>query len=261
MVGKLFLQNRLLPVDSVSLARLVTDMTSPQRDFYDPFPNENIDHTAVIHNDVFEVAARDQARSVGSQLTELLDLYKNRSNVQSTAVDAISAIAYELRQWDALFKRACLLPTTRKWMEDAIEEGKPVYFIVGFRTYMNPSAAELGKSSTSLTAEAQVPVSTVVSANLPGVDVGTALDPGVSWGNHRSTTLVRKFHAEGEMVYAVQYCRVKFKWYSSRKIEKSSLGPTKWKVHWGVRALEEPEDDDTVQAELSDDLYGESDLS
>jgi hypothetical protein len=254
MRGKLILQNHLLPVESVSLARLITDIQSPQRNFHDPFPNSQLDHTTVIQNDVLEVGVKDQTASAGAHFTDLLNLYRSTENAHGTGVSAVASTAYELRQWEVLFKSACVLPGTRRWMEDSIEAGKSIFFIVGFKTFLNPSTAELGRASTSALAEVQLPVSAVAAANVPGVNFSGVFDPSVSGSSSRSIALLRRFDVEREMVYAVQYCKVNFKWFSSKKVEKSSLGPTKWKIHWGVRTAEEVDEDDVVEAELEEEF-------
>lgn len=157
-------------------------------------------------------------------------------------------------QWDLHFKEACKLPSTRKWIEDAIEEGSSIYFIVGYRTFVDPGALEQTGKATSIGTEVCLPVSTVAEANMPLVSLGGVLDPGISNTQHQTKTVTRKFRSEGEMVYAVQYCKINFKWYSSKKIEKSALGPTKWKIHWGVRTVEELDEEDIVEAELEENF-------
>ncbi|KAH7304364.1 hypothetical protein BKA65DRAFT_521422 [Rhexocercosporidium sp. MPI-PUGE-AT-0058] len=113
---------------------------------------------------------------------------------------------------------------TRQWMEDYIESGKTIYFIVGFRTFLDPSTTELTISSSSLITEVKLPVSAVAAVNIPGIQFGTVLDPGISSGVGREKGLARRGESEGEMVFAVQYYRVGFKWFNSRKVEKASLG-------------------------------------
>jgi hypothetical protein len=56
------------------------------------------------------------------------------------------------------------------------------------------------------------------------------------------------------VVFAVQYCRVGFKWFSSRKVEKANLGEGRWKVHWGLRSKEEVEEDDIVEVVLEEEF-------
>jgi hypothetical protein len=255
MGGKLFLQNRLLPLESVSLARFITDKTSPQRHYHDPFSDSPPpDHTIILQDNIVEVGLNDQNTSHGVQLTELLKVYRSKGETQSTAISAISSAFYELKQWDILFKRACGMDETRRWIEDCIESGKSIYFIVGFRTFLNPSTAELTTSHSNIITEVKLPVSAVAAANVPGVQFGNVLDPGVSRALGTEKGLMRRAESEGEMVFAMQYCRVGFKWFSSKKVDKASLGEGRWKINWGVRSLEEEDEDDVVEASLEEDF-------
>jgi hypothetical protein len=181
-------------------------------------------------------------------------MYKEKAHTNNTRVIAVASVAYELLQWNLRFKQACQLPATRKWMEDAIEEGSSIYFIVGYRTFMDPSTLEQTCQATSIGTEACLPISTVAEANMPLVSLDGVLDPGVANTKHQVKTVARKFRSDGEMVYAVQYCKINFKWYSSKKIEKSALGPTKWRIHWGVRTVDELDEEDVVEAELEENF-------
>ena len=106
----------------------------------------------------------------------------------------------------------------------------------------------------SVGTEACLPVTAVAEANLPLMSLGGVLNPGVSVQKENVKTVQRMFRSEGERVYTVQYCKVNFKWYSSKKIETRALGPTKWKIHWGVRSVEELDEDDVVEAVLEEEF-------
>jgi hypothetical protein len=256
MGGSLILQNRLLPLESVSLARFVTDKTSPQRHYHVPFTNAPTDYTTVLQHNILEIGFDNQNSSHGGQFTELLNLYRSNGEGKRTGVSAISSALYELKQWDTIFKKACGMEETRRWVEDCIESGKPIYFIVGFRTFFNPSIAELSTSRSSIVGEVRLPILAVAAANAPGIQLGNVLDPGVSREVGKQKGLWRRSESEGEMVYAVQYCRVGFRWFNSRKVEKASLGDGKWKISWGVRSKEEIEEDDVIEA-LLEEGFGE----
>ena len=257
MVGKLLLQSHLLPIESVSLGRFVIDIASPQRRFHDPVLKHPLQVSRYKQHDFEEHSQRYQSVNAESRFTQLLGLFRSVEGNSEAHVRATASIAHELCQWDAVFKNACATLATRKWIEDAIEDNQNIFFIVGFRTFVDPTASEsLSKSSTK-GGDVQLPASLVVEANVPGLALGGALDPGVTGSNTRAKHGVRSFAIEGEMVYAIQYCKVKFKWYSSRKLETGSLGKTRWQVHWGVRTSELVVEDDVLEAELDGDIGSE----
>ncbi|KAI4213914.1 MAG: hypothetical protein LQ351_003609 [Letrouitia transgressa] len=253
MVGKLLLQSQLLPIESVSLARFVVNTASPQRRFHDPIlesPPRSIRHKQY---DFQEHTQRYKSTKVGGRLTELLQVFHGVNRSLEAHVNATSSISYELCQWDAVFEDACTSQATRKWIENVIEDGQDFYFVVGFRTFVDPRAYESIAKSSIKGGEMQLPASAVFEANFPGVAVGGVLDPGVDGSTTRARQNLRSFAGDGEMVYAVQYCKVSFKWYSSRKLDTAFLGKTRWQVHWGVRALEEIAEDDVIEAVVEED--------
>jgi hypothetical protein len=60
--------------------------------------------------------------------------------------------------------------------------------------------------------------------------------------------------AVGEQVCTVQYRKVRFKWFSSSDLDKTSLEKnSRWKVYWNVRGQENGTND-VVEADLQEDL-------
>jgi hypothetical protein len=250
-------QQRLLPIESVSLGRLVSDVSSPQRRFHDPLLR-NLQSSKAIQQDFQEFCIREKSSAVSAQLTELLKTFRGKANLEGTQVQATASATYELQQWETLFKEACALESTRKWIVEAIEDDCPVYYIVGFRTFLNPSAFELLTIGDSKGVELSLPASTVVQAYVPGLLLDGVLDPAVGPSKGLTSRNGRSYHAEGEMIYAIQYCKVQFKWYSSRSVHKSTLGKTKWKIHWGVRGADDDGEDDILEAELVPETANEN---
>lgn len=67
------------------------------------------------------------------------------------------------------------------------------------------------------------------------------------------------FVGPGEQVYAIQYRKLRFGWFSSRKIEKSKLErDNRWKIFWSpdIRGGTDEDDgeDDVVEVDLTDEL-------
>jgi hypothetical protein len=50
----------------------------------------------------------------------------------------------------------------------------------------------------------------------------------------------------------VQYRRIRFKWYSSRDLDRASLEKNRWRMYWGLRG-QEVGTNDVVEATMSDD--------
>ncbi|UKZ92438.1 uncharacterized protein TrAFT101_007394 [Trichoderma asperellum] len=261
MPGKILIQSSLLPLEAVSLGRFVVDINHPQRRYHDPFPGKILGSTVQVEKDVTEMVQRLQSTRARVSLTELLTFFRSKHERQAIQVRAVMAGRYILSQWDSIFCSACALEGTRRWLEDAIEDGKEIYFTVGYCTFVNPAAVEEARSGKGIEQSVQLPVSIVADANLAGIQLGGVADPAMSHGKEKDTLAARSYSMSGEYVYAVQYCKVSFKWFSTRNVESSLLGKNKWRVYIGVRGEEEDwdgkTDDNTVEAELVKDWQSE----
>ena len=61
------------------------------------------------------------------------------------------------------------------------------------------------------------------------------------------------------MCNAVEYCKVSFKWCSTWKVDSSSLGESRGKIHFAVRENDEPDEEDIFEATLNRQLNLEND--
>ncbi|RYN74766.1 hypothetical protein AA0119_g12107 [Alternaria tenuissima] len=234
------------PLPSVALARFITDIHHPLRSYHDPFPADQLLSVALIRQNVNELVHSTKAISGNVRLTELLSLFRGRQKSDVARVEATLASQYELAQWKSVFRDACAKEGTRTWLEAAIEDGEDVFFVVGYRTFVDAVLERGEQSNRERGIDFNVPVSAVVDANLMVpcmVSLAGTLDPGAGGSVQKAEREVQSFDVAGESVYAIQYCKVSFKWYSSKTVDKSFLGDTRWMVTWGVRGSEIIEDD------------------
>jgi hypothetical protein len=107
--------------------------------------------------------------------------------------------------------------------------------------------------ATDFQAKVQLPVSEAASATGAVVMVGNLADPAVTIQRQGDHGLRKQFVAPGEQVYAVQYRKVKFKWYSSRDLDRAALEKgSRWMVHGTVRG-QEVGTNDVVEATISEE--------
>lgn len=110
------------------------------------------------------------------------------------------------------FKDACGDEEVREWLQEAVEDGDSVYLVVGFHTVVDAVVVVNDRDSGGLGGSA-------TEGELLGVEVG-----------HDGGTVQRRgWRAEGEQVYAVQYRKIVFKWFSSQA-DKGVLGKNRWRV-------------------------------
>lgn len=248
-----FFEKDLLPLQSIALARFVTDIHHPLRSYHDPFPGTQLFSVSLTRQNVKEVVELGGDKRLGARITEMVSLFRSKSHSSQARLEATTATSYELDKWETVFRAACTVAETRKWLEGVIEDGNDVYFIVGYRTFVDGELERLANSSAGVGIALRAPVTALVEANLtPGLSLGTTLDPSTDVSLGDTGKAAQSFGVSGEAVYAIEYCKVSFKWYSSKTIEKSFLGQTCWKVSWSVRGSESQDESDVVEAVLGD---------
>ena len=250
MAGKLLLQSSLLSLESVGLGWFIVDVKNPQRRYHDPFPGQKLRATTIKESGWKEVARQVEGSKAGIRLTEFLALFAESRTDDTIKAQTALATTYTLHQWEDTFKDACGLTVTRRWLEDAIADGKDVYFIVGYRTFLDADLEEQAQIIKGRERALRLPVSAL------GPQIGGGIiDPSLVRHTLEEGESKRSWGVMGECVYAVHYCRVNFKWMSSRKIDSSTLGKNKWRIYLGLRGGEEDEDemdDNVVEAGLED---------
>jgi hypothetical protein len=251
--------NRLLARDAVDLGRLVLDVNSPEQDYFDP--KFSIDPDAIIVRQQLnfsEILQRTSGSKLHSFLTTILAVSYFKRDEKHLLINSLRNTTYQLKNSSNVFERMCEMDLTKKWIEKAIGRGRSVYMIVGIQTLLDAELLELNVKEDGKAFDVTLPVDSVVSAAagvpipLTNLDVGG----GRSW-NDKCGTLAN-FIAPGEQVYAVQYRKVNFSWYSSKKLDKAALEKgNRWKVYWlrsGGDEDEDEDDEDVVEAQVKENL-------
>lgn len=233
MKSRFLLQNSLLPLNSVQLGRLVLNAKNPQQDFLDPQSGQLQPESIVRPQENFEdILTLSRSSRLRSRLTALLAIsYENR-DVKSASLTATRATTYQLLNSGAWFENACAIPETRQWLKRAIDRSSPIYLVVGYHTLTNARATERVTSRGTTDGGARISGSSVFGATTPA-SLSYLLTSKVDRNRRINYTHSRSFDAPGEQIYAIQYRKVEFKWYSSRRIDNTSLEQdNRWKVYW-----------------------------
>lgn len=247
----------LLSSSSVRLGRLVLNTRSPHQDFLDPFDGDDRpsakESIITEHTNFEETRNFSKSSKLRSYFADVLSVSYRSENNGVSSLSAPLVITHDLTNSGKWFQNACARSETRTWLENAIDSGKTVYLVVGFRTLRDARLTQTASFESVHGANAQLPAAvlagvTPVADVMPGVEVGH--------GNRRMESSV--FNAPGEQVFAVQYRKMKFNWLSSRKIENIVLDDTRWKAYWEWRG---PEDDDSENEDVLEvDLTDPSDF-
>lgn len=248
-----FVPNRLLARDAVDLGRLVLDVRAPEQDYF--VPQSTVAPEDILVQEKFnfsEILQPTSGSNLHSFLTTMLSTSMSRHEERRTQIDAVRNTTYQIKNSSHVFERICGEELGKKWLEKAIGRGRKVYMVVGIQTMMDAEIWEHGIVEGMKRLEVTAPIGLAISAAtsvpipLMDLDVGG----GKSWRDDNQ--LLSKFFAPGEQVYAVQYRKVNFSWFSSKKMESLELAKSnRWKVYW-LRSAHEDEDGDGDEEEDED---------
>lgn len=251
------LQKSLLSMESVQLGRFVANAMEPHQDFIDPSgcpPNDTIEKTQEDFKKISSLAKNSHIRS---RLTALLSIYYQSQGAGTATLIAEKATTYQLLNSRKWFLEACELPNTRTWLERCLQYTEDVYLVVGYYTLTNSHSSQ--KSTFGGATGGGVQLAGLAGGLAPALVIGARVNSVREVNNHNE----HAFSGSGEQIYAIQYRKLKFSWFSSRKIEKSFLEHNnRWKVFWepGIRGGEDDDDDEEEDDVLEVDFTDELDL-
>lgn len=264
------LLDNLLPKDAVKLGRLVLSIKYPEQDFCDPDPEVNDVATAATSTTTTNVenfkhfASQTRDASFQAVLTSLvLGTAGVRADAQ-VEICAPACVTRALADSSRFFEGLCEAPRVRNWLERALRRRQSVFLVTGIKTVTDANVGvELTKGKEA-SGEVRLPVD-AAAAGVPAMLPGGLMDVGAGVSASRQAVEKTGFDAPGEQIFAVQYRKIKFRLFRSRRVENGFLEEgARWQIYAGARGeaeegLSEEEDEDAVDATVSD-TFSESDL-
>ena len=258
MPRSILLSQFFLPPSAVSLGRFVISLDDPHQDFYNPMSNASPDFTEKVQIQYDSIYHSVKHQNVASQFTTFLSSSFSKRLKASIRITADQAKTYYLNNVGQWFRDAVKSQETREWIERTIDEGEDIYVVVAYHTLVDARILEQLGGQSSAGGNLATPVSTALTASGVVVPFNVA-DPGLSGFRGRIEDEQRQFIAPGEQIYAVQYRKVRWRWFASKKVDEMTLAKKAWWERYdGPRNLQgEPED--IIEVELEDDIKLEGD--
>jgi len=250
-----------LSVESIRLGRLVRNVDEPQSDYLDPdcdLRSESVIITPHLRYEEVQQSMTD--KSLTAVLTRLMSASCARRNKAYTQVTTDRVTTYQLGNSGSWFKSAIKTETAREWIKESIDQGDDIYVVVGYHTMLDAQVVEGAADALESSGQLGLPVTEVaLAATGVMVPLGDIADPRVAGNNIKKQGIQRQFVADGEQICAVQYRKVRFKWFSSRDLDAALLEKdTRWKMCWNIRG-QEIGTNDVVEVDLHDELEIEGD--
>jgi hypothetical protein len=142
---------------------------------------------------------------------------------------------------------------TREWIKKTIDEGEDIYVVVAYHTLLDARIIEqLGGQSTA-GGNLAIPVSTALTAFGVVVPFSNVTDPGLGGFRGRIEDEQRQFIAPGEQIYAVQYRKVRCRWFAGNKVDEMTLAKKTWWERYDRPRYLQSEIEDIIEVELEED--------
>jgi hypothetical protein len=260
MPVSILLTQLFLPQSAVKLGRFVTNVNEPHRDYHDPNTSRNFSIIEKVETDYDGVDTLTNHRNFASELTSFLSSSFSRHAKTSIRIATNQVKTYYLDNNGQWFRNTVQSEDVRMWIEQTIDEGEDIYVVVGYHTILDARITEQSREQRDSGGKVVLPISAAMVATGVVVPFGNIADPGLAGASGRTEDQQRQFVARGERIIAVQYRKLRFRWFSSKNVvDKATLAKeTQWKRYDRPRYLQS-DGEDMVEVELDDDLALESD--
>ncbi|RMZ88442.1 hypothetical protein DV736_g4332, partial [Chaetothyriales sp. CBS 134916] len=247
MPKRLVLTELPIPRDQISLGSFVCNLKHPNLDAHNSVA-PSLDDIHTSSQTGYSSLVRLRRTTSFRPHLAVFGLDLTEENDVGLILEATKGLLYELKNPTDLFQRVCQNPQTQRWLQDAEDARKDIYFITGLRSLFDARVRQGNKHSAAHGVEIDVPLDAVASGAAVGIPLSLGGDVGMQVGRDSSCAIGHEFRAPGEQIYAVQYRRVKVKFFRSRDATPQAL---EHKVCWKdiLVARSQPGDVDMVEAE------------
>ncbi|BCS00561.1 uncharacterized protein AKAW2_50902A [Aspergillus luchuensis] len=251
MHTSVLLRQFLLPSSAIKLGRFVVNVDEPLYDYHDPSGIVSPATLTAVHAcyEGDENTAVD--RSFGSELTSFLSSTLSSRTRSVVRIKSQQVKAYYLDNSAQWFRQVVQSADVAEWIEQKIDEGEDIYIVVGYHTVEDAEIIQEGGDASGIRGKLIVPISTALAATGVVIPLGEVLNPGVS-SNHERTEMQRhRYLAQGEQIIAVQYRKIRWRFFSGRSFDQASLAQKAcWKRYDKLRGA----GDDMAEIEMEDEL-------
>jgi hypothetical protein len=253
MSSSIFLPEFPLPANALKLGWLTLNAEYPYQDISKSKLVAEEDVIIMRKENLFKL--QEQSKDKGFQLavTRILKAYYQKSDASTEQLRSPIATTYLLQNSGKWFGDLCKTEETQHFIESAIRQSRSIYLISGYHTLLDAQSDSGISAGRTVGGTATVPVGDIVAGAagvLPGA-LGDTLDVSFGFGSSGNNRSREHFLAPGEQIFAVQYRKVRFNFFSTKQVENATLeGNHRWRGHWRKT---------TGGGDMSDESNGELD--
>jgi len=251
----------------VSLGRLVLDMSAPWQDYCPYFPvqlspEKDVATTEFLH--VHEIIEQTRGTKFHANITQAFSSLSGMTKRSTAHIVAPHGVRYWLLNSGDHFGRVCRDSNVRDWFDRVIKRGFDVYMVVGIVVLRDAKIANTVETTSRVESSIELPVTDAATAGVTSLvptSLGAILDSGLGAGHLSQNTTETSYFAPGDRIIAVEYRKVRFEWFSSRKAGTAFLEKgNRWIVHHTSSRMEPTDDSEDVVEENLQEVSTKADL-
>lgn len=249
MAPRLALGHCFFSHDDVELASLIPNIKDPELDSMEnPYPLQRSDITVKRVYDYSAFLRTHKTRKGEAFFTKVAKWSSKNSRLSSMHLKAQEGHIYTLRKPSLWFRRLCEDKIIRQWLQDQIEDGNVVHFVVGLHTLLDAATSSSANLAMQHSGEVTLPISEATGYSVAHSTGNFGVNGG-QWYNKDSKNACK---APGEQIFAIRVKKVKFRFWDTRDVDNVRLGKNSyWKMASDNRSATE-DDAEIVEAFLDE---------
>ncbi|KAE8138631.1 hypothetical protein BDV38DRAFT_244155, partial [Aspergillus pseudotamarii] len=200
MSSQLVLGHGFFAPEDVQLASLLPNIDDMDLDSLESvLPLQEKDYTVKKRDDLAATIQATDRTKFEAFLARIFNLSSDRSNHTNLDILARTGNTYVLRKPTRWFNELCGKDEVQKWLQEQIEYGNQVYFVIGLHTVFDAAVSDNLEQTSKLSGDISASVGDI--ADLP---VSPAVNVGLSASHERNQGTTHRCTMPGEQIYAVR---------------------------------------------------------
>jgi hypothetical protein len=245
--------NHLLPSHAVELGRLVSNMQSPEQDFFQSteITLSPSDISVQQLRDFEQLIEESKSFDFSNNLSTIFSAGRGTHRTSKVSIASAVFTTRQLQNSSSHLEKLCASRPARFWLERAIRRSQNVYLVTSIQTVVDARVQDEASRGTSFQVKAEAPLTLAAAGAGFPLPVDGMLDVGGQAGHAKTHANGVTFTAPDEQVFAVQYRKLRINRFSSRKVDGARLEQgNRWKMYIGGKGNdEEIEEDISIELE------------
>lgn len=249
MSSQLVLGHGFFSQEDIQLASLIPNIEDMDIDSLESvLPLQEKDYTVKKRDNLAAGIQATDRTKFEAFLARIFNLNSHRSSQTNLDVIARTGNTYVLRQPTRWFNELCEKEEVQNWLQEQIEYGNQVYFVIGLYTIFDAAVSDNLEQVSKLNGGVSASVS-----DIAGLPVSPAVNVGLSASHERNRGTTHRCTLPGEQIYAVRLKKVVYRTWQTKDAKNARLAKhSHWKMASDNRSSAE-ESSEIVEVFLEED--------